>query len=442
MSITTGHPGKWLILAYFFNTDGKAASQTITDRIPLLLEEDILPVVISAPLGDKDRRFPHIRVFSLMPSGFQYELRYLLKKKEKSGGGWRILKNISSILLLPLYLLERLVCHLETHWSWGLSATLRGMAAIFRYRPEVIYTTAGPSTTHLAGYLLHSLSGLPWIAEIHDPLVYDMDKGRLNQRFLFNNWLEAKICNRASAVIYFTHHALASADRRHPVAGLKAVLRPGAAPPAATGAAYAKKETIHFGHFGSLASGRNLAMLIRALYSLFQEEPDLQQLVCLDVYGSGLDPVSKKTLAAFPLGSSLQEHGRLEYDEKTGKSGRQQALEAMRQCDVLVILHGSGTVCEEYVPSKVYEYLLTGRPILGCTPRTSELGAILIETGHQVVDPDDQEAIKNALQEYITAWSGKGLAGTDTVSPYTIDRTVRGLISIADQITAGRGRQS
>ncbi len=433
-SLRSGVNKNWLILSYLFNIDGKAASQTITDRIPLLLKEGVKPTVLSGPIGNRDNRFPHSRIFSCMPSGLQYELRFLLKKTDMHKWLRELLKALVTIIFLPLYILERIVIHLDTHWSWGFSGAARGLFCLFHNRPDLIYSTAGPSSTHLAAYFLHRLSGISWIAEIHDPLIYDIEKRKWNQRYLFNNWLEKKICEHAAAVIYFTDHALESADRRHPIDGLKVVLRPGADPPVSPGVEYARRAKIHFGHFGSLATTRNLRRLIEAFYLLHKGQPAWQQHVVLDIYGSGLDNVSKRTLAEFPLEQTLQEHGRLEYDVATGKSGRQQVFEAMTLCDVLLILHGNGLICEEYIPSKVYEYLLTRRPVLALTAATSELGHIVLECGHRVVDPDDVNAIKDALAGYIMKWKESGLAGVKQDSPFTIEKTVHRLMEIAQQV--------
>ena len=57
------------------------------------------------------------------------------------------------------------------------------------------------------------------------------------------------------------------------------------------------------------------------------------------------------------------EHGRGK-DLVSGKSGRQSArCDAM--FDLLVLVHGENLDCEEYILSKLYEYLWTQRPILG-----------------------------------------------------------------------------
>lgn len=50
---------RWLILSHAFNMDGRAASLTITDKLPYFLEAGVQPIVFSAITGIKDRRFPH-----------------------------------------------------------------------------------------------------------------------------------------------------------------------------------------------------------------------------------------------------------------------------------------------------------------------------------------------------------------------------------------------
>jgi len=49
----------WLLLSHAFNMDGRAASLTITDKIPYFLAAGVKPIVLSAITGLKDQRFPH-----------------------------------------------------------------------------------------------------------------------------------------------------------------------------------------------------------------------------------------------------------------------------------------------------------------------------------------------------------------------------------------------
>lgn len=421
----------WLIMAHCFNMDGRAASQTITDRIPFLLAKGITPIVVSAPTGTKDCRFPHYRVFSPTPSCFLFEARHLIARKVGSRWQQQTLKALLTVVLLPLYLLEKLLIHLDSQWSWFISCSWRGYFLIRKYQPPLLYTTAGPPSTHLAGYVLHRLTGLPWLAELHDPLVIDSlpEKG---QRGLFNRWLEKTICRHAAAVIFFTETALRNARRRHPELKNKGhLLRPGAAPPDFSGVAYQKKDRIHFGHFGSLAPTRNLGIIIRALAELIEEKQVPPDMISLDIFGGSLDQVSEEYLHRYPIPGVLVRRGRLEFDRKTNKSGRQQVMEEMRQSDILLIIHGADAVCDEYIPSKIYEYFLTGRPILGLVGNGTELEQILQNTASCYHVPQELEMTKIILTEIINKWQSQGLPDRENSTPYTIDAAVERIVTIA-----------
>lgn len=423
----------WLVLAHCFNLDGRAASQTITDRIPLLINKGVVPVVLSAPHGFKDHHFPHYRVISPAPSGILFETRHIIKNNIHNPVIKKILKSVLTILILPFLILEKLFVHLDSHWSWFITASAKGCFLVQRYRPELIYSTAGPFSTHVAGFILHKIFHIHWIAELHDPLIYDKEKHKW-QMYLFKKWLEKRIFKDASAVIYFTEKALDCAVRRNQMKDKGHVLRPGAAPPDISGIRYKKRNKIHFGHFGSLAEDRSLKVVIQAIYELLEERPEFRHRVCLDVYGSELDPVSVKSLSTYSLDGVICQHGRIEYDPQTKKSGRRQVMEAMRQSDVLLLIHGEGVMCQEYIPSKLYEYLLTYRPILGLVERDSELETFLVDGGHYVALGDDVEGVKNIMTKLIAKWESDGLPDYKEGSPFTVEASVDNLMNIVKTI--------
>ncbi len=432
----TPEKNRWFIIAHCFNADGVAASQTITDRLPHFANRGLQFVILSAPTGIKDTRLPHYQVISPAPSGLRYEMRFIIKNKVKNKAAQSILKGISTIVCLPFYLVEKVFLQFESQWSWFLSASVKGSQLIKKYRPALLYSTAGPPTTHLAGYILHKIYGLPWMAELHDPLILDDQHPRWH-KYYFNRFVEKIVCNNASVVVYFTNQALKNANRRHPIKNKAIVVRPGANPPDFQSVKYSKTDKIHFGHFGSLDKTRNLEVLIRALYELISDTPDLKERIILDVYGCELDTVSRKALNKYPLGDALVEHGRLERDPETGKSGRQQVLEAMKGMDVLVVLHGGeGSVSYEYIPSKLYEYLLTGRPVLGLVETGTELEGFLIENNHTSVDKDDILGVKKAIDSYVDRWNTVGLDDTQAASPFTVEATVDKLMSAVSEIDA------
>jgi len=143
--------------------------------------------------------------------------------------------------------------------------------------------------------------------------------------------------------------------------------------------------------------------------------------------------VSRKAAQAIAPGAVLVEHGRLEHDPLTGKSGRQQVVEAMGACDVLVVVHGARA--EAYVPSKVYEYLAAGRPILALTPAGTELARLLGARSHWTVDPDDAPGLTRTLADIEGAWQRGALGGGP--SPFSVRAAVARLLEIADGLWAG-----
>ena len=424
-----------MILAHCYNMDGRAASQTITDRIPFFRQKGILPVVISAPTGRKDIEYPHYQVFSPAPSGLKFELRHVMKSHGHKTLFGRIINLLLTVIMLPFFFMEKTVIHLDSHWSWLLSASLYGTFIIPKHRPELIYSTAGPSSTHYAGLILSRLFKLPWVAELHDPLIYDNETPKW-QKYFFHKYLEKLIFRYADKIVFFTDQAGAKAMKRNPGFTDKlVVIRPGASPAENWTQTYQKQDKIHFGYFGSLASRRNLKKVFKAFHDLLQEEPDLSGLVAIDIYGTTLDPVTSQALDAYHLEDIVTVHGRLEYDPKTGKTGREQVLEAMKRMDVLILVHGDDIFrCDEYIPSKLYDYMLVQRPILGLTHPGSELQTMLEDNGFFAADSQNEKQIKSTLVQLAAQWKNNGLPDCEHASPLTVKGAVDQLMEIRSAI--------
>jgi len=67
---------RWLILSHAFNMDGRAASQTITDKIPHFIEAGIKLTVFNSITGIKDTRFPHHQFLAWGPAAFRFDFRH------------------------------------------------------------------------------------------------------------------------------------------------------------------------------------------------------------------------------------------------------------------------------------------------------------------------------------------------------------------------------
>lgn len=421
--------------------DGRAASQTITDKIPHLVAKGVRPVVLSAVTGKRDKVVEHRQLLPVSPVGLRFDLRHVLRRHVTYKPAYKVLVGLMTLLLLPFYVLEKLFVRLEPQWSWFVPAYLVGARIIRERSPEVIYSTGGANSAHLAGYLLAKRFGLPWVAEIHDPMVYE-NWERTGMAYRFAGWLEGKICDRADVAIWFVETALERARKRHPLLGSRGkVMIPGADPPAFGKIPYVRGRELVVGHFGSLAPTRNLGTFVLALGRVLSARPELAGIIRLELYGGGVDSVSQNALSVFGHPEVVRRFGRLEADPATGESGRDRVLKRMQTVDALLLLHGTEAFCEEYIPSKLYEYLWTQRPIIGLVWRNPHLQRILREGGHWAVAADDVEGIASAIDNLVSRWNANDLHDSGRASRYTSAAAAEELIGWVEELLRARAAQ-
>ena len=412
-------PKKWLIISHGFNMDGRAASLTVTDKIPYLMEAGVEPIVLSAITGDKDARFPHYQLMPWGPSGFRFDFRHFIARKYGRGFVYKTITPLVSILLLPFSILERLFIGLASQSSWTLPAAFKGIQLVREGKVDVIYSAASAWSASYAAWWIKKITGVKWIAEIHDPMVIrdnPQDDGtapRKTRDKRFQQKLEHLICRDADHVWWFTDGALEYAKLRNPELGNKGfVVFPGAQPPGCHDPlpqTHQYGPQLILGHFGSIATDRSLAPVLETLKSFFKECPDAEEKIRIQVYGSGLDASSKEAMDLLELAHIVQAMGRIENDPVTGKSGRARIMDIMRQMDVLLLLHGDYEWCAEYIPSKSYDYYWTTRPIWGVTNRNPQLDAILEERGAYLSHTLEQESILKTLRAIWADWQKQQL---------------------------------
>lgn len=431
---TTQVKQRWLILSHAFNMDGRAASQTITDKIPHLLGLGVTPIIVSGALGRQDPMLEHHQVLSALPVGLRFDLRHYLRNRIKNRILYRLITILSFVLLLPIYLLEKLFLPIETTWSWSISAFIVSRSIIRKQCPTLIYSTGGAYAAHIAGYWLAKCYGIPWIAEIHDPMLFE-GQPITRRRREFIVWLENKICTHADLVWWFTDAAMARAKARTPQLAQRGhwVLA-GVDAPQFERTPYQKQEHLVIAHFGSLSETRNLHEFLSALALFISHDEQRANQVRVHIYGGSVDAISAQAISQFAYPNVIQNFGRIETDPTTGESGRTQVLKRMNSADCLLLLHGIVPFCEEYIPSKFYEYLWTQRPILGLVHHNPQLTKLLQDNHHWAIDAQDVESISASLEEIYIQWVKDGLADNGVSSQYTTQNAVQNIYQWAAEM--------
>jgi hypothetical protein len=440
-------PKKWLILSHGFNMDGRASSQTITDKIPYLLDAGIEPVVFSAITGIQDTRFPHKQFLAWGPAAFRFDFRHWIANQYGRGLAYKLLTRTVSILLAPLIGLEKFILGYSSQWSWAMPAFVHGNKLVRDGKVNFIYSTGGAWSAHLAGFWLKRKTGLPWIAEIHDPLVIRKDPSDpgfakpKNRDAQFRQYLEKQICKYADHVWWFTDGALHFAKVRNNNLDMANnahgfMVLPGAEPPGGLNAnhAHTYSDKLNLCHFGSLAKDRSLSTILNALLPLVEKYPDARNCIRVHAYGAPLDSLTAEAMKTHGFEDVLLAHGRLERDPLTGKSGRERVVEKMQAADVLILLHGNDEWCAEYIPSKFYEYLWTGRPIWGITHRNPQLDQMLLERGSYLSLEGDHAGVAMALERIWLDWQQQKLVQPQW-KPIGVDQAVAKILDTVSQAT-------
>ena len=429
--------------------DGRASSQTITDKIPYFLNAGIEPIVFSAITGVKDTRFPHKQFLAWGPAAFRFDFRHWIANQYGRGIVYKISTGLVSLLLAPFIALEKFCLGYSSQWSWAMPAFFHGHKLIRENKIDVIYSTGGAWSAHLAALWLRKKTGLPWIAEIHDPLIIRKDANDQgfakpkNRDAQFRQYLEKQICQYADLVWWFTDGALHYAKVRNtnlntPGNAHGLVVIPGAEPP--LNEKWSSVDTLHvYGnqlnlcHFGSLAKDRSLSVILRAIAKLVKKHPEARQKIQVHAYGAPLDNLSKEAIQSLNFEDILIAHGRLEKDPISGKSGRQRVIERMGEADILILLHGNDEWCAEYIPSKYYEYLWTGRPIWALSHRNPQLDGMLVERGAYLSHAGDELGVAMALERIWLDWKNQQLIEPKLL-PIGVDQAASKILSEVEKI--------
>lgn len=430
MNITTkNHNKKILIISHGFNMDGRAASQTITDKIPYFIEQGYKLFVLSAITGKLDGKVFHKQLLPWGPNALRFDLRHWLRNKIGIGFVYKLLMFILSLILLPFSILEKIIFGRQSQWSWAIPAYLYSLKLIKENNITVIYSTGGAYSAHIAGLWLKKNTNIKWIAEIHDPMVA---KGLplKNRDKKFQAKLESDICKYADNIWWFTDGALNSAKERNPSLADKGfVVLPGANPPIVS-TKYHMSDKLHFVHMGSISSTRSLLPFLKALDLWLKENQNLRSRIIIDIYGSSIDLASQEYISKYNLSDIVNCYGRLEFDKKTGKSGREQIIIKMFTADCLLLLHGEDpSFCREYIPSKLYEYFWVNRPILALVFENPLLEKLVSEHGGYAVDTTDISKIKNTIDSIFNSWSNGDLFIKSNAKPIGVKQAVKSIIT-------------
>ena len=327
---------------------------------------------------------------------------------------------------------------LRSHWQSPALVALRQVAQTRQF--TVLVTFAQPWGDHLIGLKAQRILGLPWVAHFSDPWVDNPYNAHRGDKTL-NEWrkLERRVVRRADALVFTNAVTLDLVMAKYPAAwrskahvvphGYDAELKARCCPDAQPGG------PLRMVHVGDLYGSRGPGGLVDGLLRLSQKMVLKGRLEVALIGRCASDHRGVATGAG--LEGVLAVRSQQPYLESLGAAGA---------ADVLLLIDAPSRAPSPFLPSKLVDYLMFRKPILGLTPTEGVAADLLRRIECPVVPPDDGRAIAEAIKTFMDRRESGALPvapAFDAVArDYDVRVTTDGWEEILHKVTAPGPRRT
>jgi glycosyltransferase involved in cell wall biosynthesis len=159
-------------------------------------------------------------------------------------------------------------------------------------------------------------------------------------------------------------------------------------------------EKFSLAHIGSFLSERNPRILWQALKELVSENADFKNDFRLKLIGATSQEVLD-TISEFKLN---------DYVQNLGYVSHQEAVEHQRKSQVLLLIEINSNDTKSIIPGKLFEYMVSERPIIALGPEGSDFAEIITATNTGVFFTyNEKEKLKALLLKYYKEYQNQNL---------------------------------
>lgn len=317
-------------------------------------------------------------------------------------------------------------------WKDTLSIRLRGNLLIpdprcFWIRPSVrflsgylsthpvqaIVTTGPPHSMHRIGYgLKKRFPSLPWLADFRDPwtnIDFYQELGLTRISDAIHHRMERQVIQTADAVV------VVSGGMKHEYSELKPrrlELIPNGYDTDDVQAVEAEPDSqFTISHIGTMNAARNPEVIWQAIRELCDENIFFRKDVKIQLIGK----------VDFSVLESLKKYQLEDKAEKTDYLPHSEAIKRQQSSQVLLLIINNTPNAKGILTGKFFEYIASGRPVLGVGPSDGDAARVLDETSAgRMIDYEDVESAKQVLSHWYTLYQEKRLrVETSEVEKYS-----------------------
>ena len=255
---------------------------------------------------------------------------------------------------------------------------------------DTVITSGPPHSLHLIGMKLKSKLNIRWIADFRDPwtTIGYHDKLKLsNYATNKHKVLELQVLNAADTIIVTSKNTKLEFQKKTPKP--IEVITNGYDTENIDKQVLDAKFSI--AHIGSFLSERNPIILWQSLSELAIAVPGFAQNLELKLIGT----ISKDIL------DTIQSYNLNDYLNCVGYVSHQEALIEQRKSQVLLLIEINSLQTISIIPGKLFEYMVSERPIIAIGPRGSDFAEIISNTNTGVFfDYSEKEGLKRTILDY------------------------------------------
>ena len=254
---------------------------------------------------------------------------------------------------------------------------------------DTIITTGPPHSVHLIGFHLKKKTKVNWIADFRDPwttIGYQKSLKLSSFAASKHKKLEREVLTYADEIIVTSKSTKAEFAEitKKPIH----VITNGYDVETVERQKVDAKFSIS--HIGSLLSERNPEILWQTLAELVVDIPSFKDDFELKLIGT----VSESVL------QSIEENSLNSFLHNLGYVSHAEAIAAQRKSQLLLLLEIDSPATKAIIPGKLFEYMVSGRPILALGPEGADFADILKETNTGIfITYQERQKLKSTLIE-------------------------------------------
>ncbi|RTY98402.1 glycosyl transferase family 1 [Flavobacterium sp. RSP49] len=392
-------PKKILIITYYWPPAGGPGVQRWLKFVKYLPDFGIQPIVYipenpTYPIVDENLvKEVSVKAIILKQKIFEpYQLASFLSKNKT--------KKISSGIIPN----QKKQSFLDKTFLWIRGNLFIPDARVFWVKPSVAYlekyivennidtivTSGPPHSLHLIGLELKQKLDLKWFADFRDPWT-TIGYHKSLRLSLFaakkHKSLEHQVLNTADTIIVTskTTKTEFEAITDKPIA----VITNGYDTEEVEKQALDSKFSL--AHIGSFLSERNPLILWESLIELINEIPEFKSHVEIKLIGAVSQEVLE-TISQFKLNSFLNNLGYVSHSE---------AIAHQRKSQVLLLVEINSQETKSIIPGKLFEYMVSNRPIIAIGPNGSDFAEIITTTNTGIFfDYSEKMKLKSVILDF------------------------------------------